>query len=302
MLTMPALRLLMIRGVGLVLLGSAIAKTMQMATLPILTVPALAWQSVMNLVVAVEVVLGLWLLRGFWSARINRFTIALFSTFAVITTGKAVLGHASCGCFGAVAVPPVYTAVFDVLVVTGALLVRLPDHPPSERVLRGSLLLGLFVALATCGWTVDRYVHRPLPITSTGDAHVVEDVHLPGSGLVILEPETWIGKRLVFPATVPGHAAFLHGRWRLILVRPDCPDCHHLLRSLTSPARGSPPLPCAVLALPATGAPMDIPLPPDVQMHRLDPTCAWFVTTPTILDLVDGVVAQVRAGPGITLE
>src|SRR5688572_15244491 len=66
---------------------------------------------------AVEVVLGVCLIVGNRREPLRFVALATFGVFAAVALYKAVIGLPSCGCFGKLHIPPLYTATFDVLAV-----------------------------------------------------------------------------------------------------------------------------------------------------------------------------------------
>jgi hypothetical protein len=79
-----------------------------------------------------EIVLGCWLLYGFWPVMAHGTAVAVFTLFAIVAGAKAVQGEASCGCLGSVELNPWLTLVFDVGVVGLAVTFR-PRVTDSRR-------------------------------------------------------------------------------------------------------------------------------------------------------------------------
>jgi hypothetical protein len=108
--------------VGFVLLTAAGLKLYGLNVSPFAQYGWLAAPRIQVVVVEWEIVLGVWLVsgrfpRGAWLA-----SLVTFVAFTGVSLYLAVIGRATCGCFGTVEVSPWYAAALD-LAVTGALLV-----------------------------------------------------------------------------------------------------------------------------------------------------------------------------------
>jgi hypothetical protein len=65
--------------------------------------------------IEVEFFLGLWLASGWRPGQSRKAALLLFAVFAAVALGKAVLGEATCGCFGRLEVRPGQILVFDLV-------------------------------------------------------------------------------------------------------------------------------------------------------------------------------------------
>lgn len=72
---------------------------------------------VFSVVIVAEVILGMWLLSGFCEALSRKLTIFAFCLFAAASFVSTLLGSASCGCLGEVAIDPVWMLFFDAVMV-----------------------------------------------------------------------------------------------------------------------------------------------------------------------------------------
>lgn len=76
------------------------------------------------LIVGAELLVGLWIISGV-AAQVGRFVaILLLLAFLTVNLVGAYKGEPSCGCFGAVKIPPLYVAIAEAMYVVA--LVRLP--------------------------------------------------------------------------------------------------------------------------------------------------------------------------------
>jgi len=178
-------------------------------------------------VVEFEFFFACWLLAGLLPVWTWRATVVLFAVFAGVSLYKALLGEASCGCFGRVSVNPWFTFSLDVcvlasLVATGPAVHRCDadgGHLPLSRFIL-PLVLWLLVGIPS-GTAIASY--RP---TTLGDAG-----ELLGDGrTVLLEPERWLGRRFPLLDWIETGVPLNEGSWTIVLYRPGCPACEEVMR------------------------------------------------------------------------
>jgi hypothetical protein len=117
-------------------------------------------------------------------------------------------------------------------------------------------------------------------------------------GLVVLEPNKWVGQPLALLSHIDIGQRLALGTWDVLLFRSDCEMCHDVMRDLSSrldKKRGGS------IALVAVDQRTD-----DALVSRLrDQGCAvgqlsseysWFVTTPVHLRIVEGKCTKVVMG------
>ena len=109
-----------------------------------------------------EIALGLWLCSNIAATWAARLALMAFASFAAVSLLEIRRAATSCGCFGAVPIPPVGMFVFDVLVVV--LLLLQPKILPFPALARVSLGL-IFAAAATAAY-VRLAPRRPSPIAA----------------------------------------------------------------------------------------------------------------------------------------
>ncbi|MCY2925131.1 MAG: hypothetical protein NT031_06770, partial [Planctomycetota bacterium] len=134
------------------------------------------------------------------------------------------------------------------------------------------------------------------PTTVSADGELVG-----GSGIVLLEPETWVGGRFPLLGHITVGEKLSHGRWIVVLFARGCPGCAEALpryqkMAAGSAARGEPAV--ALVEIPRPHHP-DAPEPARQAgplWGRLDDRKDWFVTTPVVLLLADGVVKAAWEG------
>ena len=110
--------------VAAILLFAAGMKAWQLATIPTIGEGLLHARWFNIAVVEFELAFSIWLISGILPRLTRLATIGLFTTFAGVSLYKALLGEASCGCFGAAQVNPWFTATLDIAIVVALLCCR----------------------------------------------------------------------------------------------------------------------------------------------------------------------------------
>lgn len=246
----------------------------------------------------VEVVLASLLLTGLWPKPARRAAIILFAVFSCIA-GLKMLNHAqSCGCFGAVRVSPVYTLLFDILVVAALLALRAakPEEATSVTAIgRGRAIVAIaviFTAFTAFAGIELQWLSRTEALAQQGD--------VPGDegSLVVLEPKDWAGKEFTLLKHIDIGSQLQQGRWVVLLVHHDCDHCAAAVPRYIQATSTANRL--AVIEMPPyadlSAPPPWSPLPPTVLSGRLDETRDWFASTPVALKIEDGRVIKVKDG------
>jgi len=246
------------------------------------------------LVVVGEILFALILIAGIWLQYTWLLSIVGFSVFTLVSLMKGLSGETSCGCFGTVTVNPWITMAFDMVIVACLVVFRERfdwtrlhwtlsplDHKKVLAVLVAWLILAgpaLFFMLS-----LKQQPHATLGTEFTGPD---------GRVMILLEPETWIGKefplisRFVEPE---GSEVLLTGTWQVLLVQPDCSDCHLKLAKLE--ARTQRPENVAIVVIPSR-------VDREIQQTSfptfvLDRRNGGFVTTPVVVKLVAGICVEI---------
>lgn len=142
-----------------------------------------------------------------------------------------------------------------------------------------------------------------LPAAGTLGSYEVATINASGdifgdSELVVLEPETWIGKRFPLLKYIDIGDQLAEGDWIVVLYRHDCPQCRRVLSEHSRMADTS-------LGRLATSRIALVQVPPygrpgcsatsckAIHMTaRLDASKAWFVKTPVAIFLEGGLVKK----------
>ena len=244
--------------------------------------------------VEVEWAMGLWLLTGLYPEQTRRAATACFAAFACVALAKAIGGETSCGCFGRLAISPWYTLAFDVAALAALRAFRPPPSPP--RTIRSDprrfVRFATWLALATVGlgW-----------VASSGDV----------AGPVIVEPRTWVGRRLPLLERIDIGESLSRGDWVLVFDQHGSGGCRGVIPEYDRLARTfrdrSSSTRFALVEVPPHEDPARGLIPPDSPClrGRLDAPRGWLVPTPSAMAIRDGYVASligapkdIAAGPG----
>jgi hypothetical protein len=259
-----------------------------------------AFDSLTLLALAFELALGLLLVLRPTLRFVQLSALITFAVFACVAAYKAILGASSCGCFGALTVPPGYVASFDLLTVLG--FASLPtSSAKASAVDRPRAWLASLAIIAVAGTAAVAMRNR-----AAASAALADSGELSASGLVLLEPEQWVTKPLpLLKHLLPADGGTLpleRGCWTAVLYHHDCPTCLELLPGLEPVARaadGSADHPrVALIEMPPYAPPGESPVPPGSACLRLKLSDAreWFATTPVVLQIRDGVVLAAAQG------
>lgn len=274
----PAFTLLRV-GVALLLLVAATLKSVQLVQGPV----GEGWlQGRIGTAVAVggEVFLALWLLSGAYAMVARGMALALFLLFTGISGMAIATGQESCGCFGSLPVDPRFTFAMDIVVIVALVIcpVRSRPHPPRVGIVVSCGLVGLATSLGLL-WV-------SLPNQSD-----IGEVHR--SGLVVLRPETWEGQAFPLIPHIEGIDGLHHGEWLVILFHRDCPECRRLLsRTDWSSLTTDENVQVAFVEVPGSAQLFVAPQqnPPGTRFGRLRADRDWFVQTPLLVQVREGIV------------
>lgn len=263
------------------LFTAAVFKTHELATQPVAGERWL-WIALVNAEIVLAVLLSSGLLPRvtWWSA------VATFTAFAFVSGFHLANGSQSCGCFGAKAVHPAATLALDVILLVLLVVYRRPQRSSVHaRVvaspMRNTLAIGVMLSF-TLASTI---------IASTFDPAVLDErgTIVGEHRQVVLEPENWAGKQFPLLEHVNVADALRTGHWHVLIYHHDCPHCQAVLKQWRSAPREERAH-RAVIEVPPYAANAGLPMPEGVLVGRLADTHRWFITTPTMLTLSDGVV------------
>jgi thiol-disulfide isomerase/thioredoxin len=282
--------------IAALLLASAGLKGYALATAPTVGSGFFSSKPVLIGIVEVEFILAALLLSGLWKQQVRWLTMAVFTLFAGVAGYKVWTGAASCGCFGRIEVDPRYTFVLDILVVS-LLFAFGPEKnlgsPPQLRRTTLAIFTSMVLVIGA-GGGVAMALYQPASLTG-------EELPEGGPGsLVVLEPETWIGKKFPLLKHIDVGSQVESGSWVVVLHRSDCHTCQKALplyRELAGEGEfvaGKPSV--ALIEMPGSEKPHVGPSGRHLIYGKLQPTRDWFATTPVAVLLRDGLVIAAATG------
>lgn len=277
--------------VGLLLVFAAVLKAAQLVIEPTAALVGRSGSLLLPTQVGVELGVGLLVLSGLYWRQLRWLALCLFTSFATYSFYLAVVGAASCGCFGPVEVHPWWAFWLDVAVVLGLLISIGRCHPSSTSWWQGPGWIHRHtVAMTIVGISVVSIallVRHASPRTAT-----TGDLPTRTGNLVILEPGQWIGKLLPIADAID--LDLTEGRWIVLLHRHDCPECQAAVPRYEELAIQQP---VALVEVPPYADSHDAATGP-ANRARLSNDREWFVQTPVEIRLQDGVVLAVKFGDG----
>jgi len=227
--------------------------------------------------------------------------VAMLATFLPVLIGDLALGASSCGCYGAIEVNPWVTLVIDVTFLLGLLILgrreprlALTSNLPTSRVLVAGVwsLLSVVVAfgLSAPAATANGGSNGGSAEVGSGGAPA-----LPADGYFMPQYQDWIGRPFheldvaSWVSNLPDDLVF--GPQYVIFYRKDCEHCHELMELYFS---GSLERPTTAVAVPERdGFPTENLQAfdcPECRLAELPAGIDWFLQTPVLLRLADGVV------------
>jgi hypothetical protein len=207
----------------------------------------------------------------------------LFVMLAGVSLIGTTRGIASCGCLGAVTVPPWVLLAFDV----GAAIALLGGSLTSGRsrikraVAIGAAGIGTFLAGLGVGAIV--YPHPPAAAAATSPEAVA------AAGDVAIDPDQLKGRPFVLIPFIQIDADLSRGEWKIILARPGCRLCERRLRGSACEPRGQERV-AVVLADDKEG--WTLPEECKAALGHLSREKTWVFHPPLIVRLVDGRVTE----------
>ena len=235
---------------GILLLTAAILKGWQLLTEPLANKDIWSYRPLLIFTVEFELALALWLLSGLFKKAAWLASLAVFSLFSLITLYKGLSGADSCGCFGAVKVNPWITLFAIDLPAVIALLIfrpqrstgfqpmsfRSPICREEESAEQRRLIFNQQPASSTqqlsYNFTLPHVAYLAivfLVITISTVALALNKPATVTSSYEVLEPETWIGKRLPILEYIDIGKQLEKGNWLVLFYHYDCPECQKQL-------------------------------------------------------------------------
>ncbi len=280
---------------GLVLVFASVLKIHQLLTEPILSKGF--WESweFFLIQIPLELGLGIWLLCGMFRKVAWLLGLIAFAGFIGVTLQKGIIGAESCGCFGTVKVNPWITLLLvDVPLFLAFAIFRpkgeklLPPPWPSLRYFL-AIAIPTFILLPTIEYIL--ITNKP-PMVS--EKYEVIDV------------VGWANQQWPLLAHIDIADKLQSGEWVVLMYHNDCPDCRAAMpiyEKFYSDLRGNN-VDMAFVEMPPyeQGELQLMPAESKVNKGRLDGAKAWYVETPVVLVLRDGIVLKAWAGYAPTFD
>jgi hypothetical protein len=222
-----------------------------------------------------------------------------FSVFSAITLYKGITGAESCGCFGSIHVNPWITLFAIDLPAVIALAVFRPVLSFQRKAESIKALIHEFItplpsmpqfAVTACLTLIALGVTTPV-LAFNKPAGIT-------SSYEVLEPETWVGRKLPILEHIDIAESLKKGNWLVLLYHHDCPDCVASIEDCLDLVynfkvkRKQTIFRIAFISIPPHG---DIPVGSSLAciLGKIRPNKKWLVATPIVALVVDGNVKAV---------
>jgi len=274
---------IVMRLIAFLLMAAAILKGWQLLTEPAANRDIWSYRPLLVLSVEFELGLGIWLLSGLFKRPAWLVSLVCFSLFSLVTFYKGITGAQSCGCFGKLPVNPWVTLFLIDLPAVTALAMFKPKESDilSYSSMRFLITIGCIGGIILAASAAILVLNKPAAVTSSYQ---------------VLEPDTWLGKKLpIFEAISIGDR-LEKGNWVILFYHHDCPDCKKIIpeyeRMTWNFLINKSPVQIAFIEVPPYG-PTEISEDTTCVAGRLTNAREWFVSTPTVVLMVDGIVKTV---------
>jgi hypothetical protein len=286
--------------IAVILLIAAGLKAHQLATTPVpppvqesIFTPLLAILSnrwLLMIVVEAEILFALILFSGVLLRLTWFISLICFVAFSIVSIMKGLSGESSCGCFGVVTLNPWITVLMDLIIVILLIIFREPfkiNFGFSTSVCKKltlPLLIWLFLAIPILV-AMNSLKQQSHPILG------IEFTSPDGKRMIQLEPENWVGKEFPLVSRLNqnvNYTMLMQGTWTIILIHTDCPKCLQLVSNMEEQNDKN----IAIIEIPSDT--VSLPIKTLFPYFKLDESNAWYVTTPFIIKLSDGICVSTR--------
>lgn len=237
--------------------------------------------------------------------------IVMLGSFLPVLIGDVALGASSCGCFGAVQIPPWVTLVTDVFFLVSLVFLargipplKMPRLLPTWQVVAVGIWSVLSVAVA--------FGLTPSGISGESAGSGGSEIRSagPAEGYYLPDYTTWVGTPFI-ELDVAGWIRGLpedleEGQQYVLFYRKDCEHCHELMEFFFADEL---PLPTTAVAVPEKAGFPSVGVQPFVcgscRLAELPAGVDWFMQTPVLVRLTDGVVdcaAEITAADPTCLD
>ena len=160
------------------------------------------------LIIQLEILIGMWLISGWWGNSSRVALLVLLSTFFGANLVMVVQGRSTCGCLGAASVSPIWMLVFDFF----AILVIASSNPTASRNARSNQVSAQVTCLP---------ITRPLLVLTIAAASIVGALFICFSPAIAskLAQFSEYGQTVSVDPAVSDAGSGVPGEWRTIPVR-----------------------------------------------------------------------------------
>jgi thiol-disulfide isomerase/thioredoxin len=285
---------------GIVLLVASALKIQQLATEPIISKGF--WESweFFLIQIPLELGLGLWLISGLFKKAGHLLALIAFGIFIIVTLHKGLTGAEFCGCFGVVKVNPWITLFAIDVPIFVCLAVFRPKGeklfpPPWPRPAH-------FFAIA-----ISTFILLPMIeyILITNKPPLKTDKY------EVVDPNEWITpNQNLWPMLedIDIKQQLQSGLWVVLLYHYDCPDCAKAIpvyEEMYKSLKGNENvISFAFIEMPPYGNEKQQLVSPDSEIIRgkLSEKKKWFLQTPVVVVLSDGVALKAAEGKALSLD
>lgn len=281
---------------GLVLIVAAVLKIHQLLTEPIISKGF--WESweFFLIQIPLELGLGIWLVCGLFRKAAWMLAVLAFGLFILVTLHKGLMGAESCGCFGRVKVNPWITfSAIDIPLFLGLVIFRpkglklLPPPWPSARHFFGVAIptfiaFGIIMPVLIFNKPLDKTdkyeVVRPTEWISPGENH----------------KEWSMLKYIDVASSLQSNIAIV------VFYSTKCDTCHKAIPLYDQMSRdmadNKDSIRFALIEIPPYASEKDSIVPVDTPCLRgkLDSSKKWYVQTPLVVVVRDGVAVKFWEG------
>jgi thiol-disulfide isomerase/thioredoxin len=277
---------------GLVLIVAAVLKIHQLLTEPIISKGF--WESweFFLIQIPLELGLGIWLVCGLFRKAAWMVAVLAFGLFIAVTLQKGLTGKESCGCFGVVKVSPWITLLaIDIPIFLGLVIFRpkglklLPPPWPKAAHFFG-VAIPTFVAFSV----IMPYLifHKPLDKTDKYE---------------VVRPAEWISearnhKEWLMLKYIDIADSLRENLVIVVFYSTGCDTCHKAIPLYDQMSRdmagNKDSIRFAFIEVPPYASERDslVPVDSPALRGRLDSSKRWFIQTPLVVAVRDGLVVK----------
>ena len=297
---------------GSVLIIATVLKIHQLLTEPIISESFWkSWQFFL-IQIPLELGLGIWLVCGLFRKAAHLAAVICFALFTVVTLQGTITGAESCDCFGRVHVKPWITLSTIDIPILAALLIfplkhekLLPPPWPSLKHLLGTavptfLLMALIMPILI--------FNRPPEKSDTYEVVRPEEWLVTPSADVEQKNEEQTNEEWPMLKYIDIADSLRANIAVVVLYSSECDTCHEAIPLYEQMSRdmadNADAIRFALIEIPPYGSQQDSLVSPDTPCltGRVDESKDWYIKTPLVVLLQDGLLVKFWSGQTPTLD